>query len=125
MTDDPYASLDGRLRDTFKTDPSAAARIAEAAFADQARAPRRSRLRVAAVVCPAAAVTCLAMALAFWPSRPAPQVEPAAVPLSGSFADGLLVVPLPDGSIAIMGGEARQNRPQYGYGIVLVEGELR
>jgi hypothetical protein len=51
--------------------------------------------------------------------------EPARVSLSGTFTDGLVVVPLPDGSIAITGGEARQARPEYGYGIVLVEGELR
>jgi hypothetical protein len=44
--------------------------------------------------------------------------------LSGSFTAGLLIVALPDGSTAITGGEARQDRPQSGYGIVLVEGEV-
>jgi hypothetical protein len=60
-----------------------------------------------------------------WVPRPAAEPEPATVSLSGSFTDGLLVVSLPDGSVAITGGEARRDRPQDGYGFVLVEGERR
>jgi hypothetical protein len=51
--------------------------------------------------------------------------ETARISLSGTFTEDLLVVPLPDGSVAVTGGEARRERPQHGYGIVLVEGELR
>jgi hypothetical protein len=54
-----------------------------------------------------------------------PPAEPAAAALVGSVTDGLLVVRLPDGSVAVTGGEVRQDRPDDGYGIVLVEGELR
>jgi hypothetical protein len=56
---------------------------------------------------------------------PAAEPEPATVSLSGSFTDGLLVVSLPDGSVAITGGEARRDRPQEGYGLVLIQGEPR
>ncbi|MCU0250675.1 MAG: hypothetical protein MUE61_10720 [Vicinamibacterales bacterium] len=55
----------------------------------------------------------------------APRVEPAGAVLVGSVTDGLLVIPLPDGSTAITGGESRRGRPDDGYGIVFVEGELR
>lgn len=121
MADDPHGPLDGRLRAAFEPDPRTAARVAGRALSERASTRRRGWLGAAA----AAAVVCLAAALAYWPSRPAPQVEPEAAVLSGSLTDGLLVVPLPDGSTSILGGEARQDRPDEGYGIVLVEGELR
>jgi hypothetical protein len=54
-----------------------------------------------------------------------PPAEPAGAVLVGSVTDGLLVIPLPDGSVAITGGEVRQDRPDDGYGIVIVEGGLR
>ena len=70
-------------------------------------------------------MVCLAAVLVCWPSRPVPPAEPAVAVLVGAVTDGRPVVPLPDGSVAISGGEARQGRPDDGYGIVLVEGELR
>ena len=121
MADDPQADLDRRLRDAFEPGPRAAARIAAAALADRAVTRPRRWLGLAA----AAATVCIVSALVFWPSRPLPHVEPAAAVLVGSVSDGLLVVPLPDGSVAITGGEARQDRPDDGYGIVLAEGDLR
>ena len=121
MSDDPHARLDERLRAAFEPGPRAAARIAGAALTDRAATRPRRWLGLAA----AAATVCIASALVFWPSRPARQLEPTAVSLSGSLTDGLLVVPLQDGSVAITGGEARQDRPQDGCGLVLVEGELR
>ena len=121
MADDPQADLDRRLRDAFEPGPRAAARIASAALADRAVTRRRGWLGLAA----AAATVCIVSALVFWPSGPIPHVEPAALSLSGSLTDGLLVVSLPDGSVAITGGDARQDRPQDGFGLVLVEGELR
>jgi hypothetical protein len=73
----------------------------------------------------AAAIVCVTAAIALWPSGPAPHLEPATAALVGSVTDGLLVVPLPDGSVSITGGEPRRGRPDDGYGIVIVEGELR
>ena len=125
MDDHPGLSLDRRLRDAFDPDPRAAAGVAARALAERAARRRRGWLRVAAAVCPAAALVALAVALVRWPSAPAPQVEPTPVSLSGSFTDGLLTVPLPDGSVSITGGDVRLDRPQDGCGIVLVEGELR
>jgi len=121
MSDDPHARLDERLRAAFEPGPRAAARIAGAALADRAVTRPRRWLGLAA----AAATACIVSALVFWPSRPLPHVEPATAVLVGSVSDGILVVPLPDGSVAITGGEERQDRPEDGYGLVLVEGDLR
>jgi len=121
MADDTHAHVDDRLKEAFEPDPRAAARVAGAAYASGAGSWRPGRLAAASAV----AIVCLAAALALWPSRPVPQVEPAGAVLIGSVTDGLLVVPLPDGSVSITGGEARRGRPDDGYGIVFVEGELR
>ena len=121
MADDPHAALDRRLREAFEPDPRAAARIAHGALAGETRRWRPAWTAATA----AAAALCLAAAVAFWPPRPSPVVETPGAFLSGSFTEGLLVVSLPDGSVAITGGETRQDRPDPGYGIVLVEGESR
>jgi hypothetical protein len=121
MSDDPHARLDERLRAAFEPGPPAAARIAGAALSDRAATRPRRWLGLAA----AAATGCIVSALVFWPSRPLPRAEPATADLIGSVTDGLLVVGLPDGSVVITGGEARQDRPDDGYGLVIVEGELR
>jgi ferric-dicitrate binding protein FerR (iron transport regulator) len=121
MADDADADLDRHLRNAFEPESEAVSRVAANALSARAALPRRRWPRVAA----AAAVVCIAAALALWRAQPAPQVEPAEAPLSGSIADGILVVTLPDGSVAISGGEARPGRPDDGYGIVIVEGELR
>ncbi len=118
MADDPHAPLDDRLREAFEADPRAASRVAREALAAHPTARRRGRLAAVS----AAAIVCLAAAIAWWPSGPVPHVEPAGAVLVGSVTDGLLVVPLPDGSTAITGGVARQDRPKEGYGLVLVEG---
>jgi len=118
MADNPDALLDDRLREAFEADPRAVSRVAWEALT--ARATGRRRGRFAAVS--AAAIVGLAAAIALWPPGPAPSVEPAGAVLVGSVTDGLLVIPLPDGSTAITGGVARQDRPKEGYGLVLVEG---
>jgi len=119
MADNPHAPLDDRLRAAFEADPRAASRVAREALAARAEVPRRGWFAAAA------AIVCVAAAIALWPSGPAPHVEPAGGVLVGSVTDGLLVIPLPDGSTAITGGESRRGRPDDGYGIVFVEGELR
>lgn len=121
MADDSHAPLDDRLRKAFEGDPRAVSRVAREALTAHATARRRGWFAAVS----AAAIVCLAAVLVFWPSLPVPHVEPPAAVLVGSVTDGLLVVPLPDGSVAITGGEARQNRPEDGYGLVLVEGDLR
>lgn len=119
MADDPHTSLDRRLREAFEADPRAVARVAKGALAGETR-----RWSPAWTGATAAAALCLAAAVALWPSEPPTELGQGAFP-SGTLTDGVLVVPLPDGSVAISGGEARQDRPDEGYGIVLVEGELR
>lgn len=120
MADEPHAPLDDRLRDAFEADPRATSRVAREALTAHATARRPGRLAAVSV----AAIVCLAAVVVFWPSRPVRHVEPATAVLVGSVTDGLLVVALPDGSTAITGGVARQDRPKEGYGLVLVEGGL-
>jgi hypothetical protein len=82
--------------------------------------------RVAALcVVPGAVLAIIMLLLSVRSPSPGTGPEPARAALSGTVTDGLLVVPLPDGSVAITGGEARQDRPDEGYGFVLVEGERR
>lgn len=131
MTDAPGPDLDGRLREAFAPDPAAVTRVSAVADARSRRGssgPRAASLaRVASLCVTGGAVLAIIMLLRVGSrvTPPAAQPEPATVSLSGSFTDGLLVVPLPDGSVAITGGEARQDRPDEGYGFVLVEGERR
>ncbi|MEW5981677.1 MAG: hypothetical protein AB1806_04825 [Acidobacteriota bacterium] len=138
---DLRADVDARIRAAFEPETGAAARVARAALAADAGSPpgtevehlsparRRTGLRWVGVVA-AAAVVILAASLALQPWRPVTLPEAATVTvgapsLTGSFTDGVLVLSLPDGSVSITGGEARDERPPDGYGIVLVEGEVR
>ena len=124
MTDMRSHDVDTRIRDAFPPDSRSAARIARTALAPR----RRSRQRWLAIAA-AAAIAVLAAALTWRPWQASISHRARAgsddASLTGSFTDGVLVVPLPDGSVSIVGGEAREDRPPDGYGIVLVEGELR
>jgi hypothetical protein len=130
MTDGPGPDFDRRLREAFAPDPAAVARVSTGV---DARARRRSPRPAAALLARVAALcvtggaVVAALMLLIEPQGPSSAVEPepATVSLSGSFTDGLLVVSLPDGSVAITGGEARRDRPQEGYGFVIVQGEPR
>ena len=122
MPDEPRPDVDRRLRGALGDDPAAAARIVEGALAPSTPAPNRRWLRLVA----GAAAVCIAAALALWPSPPATEPKPPPeLSLSGSFTDGLLAVSLPDGSMSITSSGAREDRPPDGYGIVLVEGEIK
>jgi hypothetical protein len=122
MPDEPRPDVDRRLRGAFGDDPAAVARIVEGALARSTTAPNRGWLRLVA----GAAAVCIAAALVFWPSPPATEPKPPpTLSLSGSFTDGLLAVSLPDGSTSITSAGAREDRPPDGYGIVLVEGEIK
>ena len=108
MADNPHAPLDDRLREAFEADPRAVSRVAREALTAHATGRRRGWLAAVS----AAAIVCLAAAIAWWPPGPAPRVEPAGAVLVGSVTDGLVVVPLPDGSMAITGGVSRRERPE-------------
>ena len=120
MTHEEPPDVDRRLRDAFRLDPRVVAKVVRAALEPEARVPLRWRLAAGA----GAAVVAVSAALALWPHRPA-QVPPEDMSLSGSFTNGVLVLPLPDGSVSISDDGTRESRPPDGYGIVLVEGELR
>ena len=129
MTDGPGPDIDRRIRDAFACDPAAVRRVAVGADARSRRHSAGRRLafasRLAALCVTGGAV--LAIVMLLLPVRmppPGTGPEPARVALSGTVTDGLLVVPLPDGSVAIAGGEPRRDWPREGYGIVLVEGGL-
>ena len=120
MDDELRPDIDRRLREAFEPGPGAVNRVREGAAARSRRVSASRRVALAASV----AAICVAAALALW--RP-PRVAAPGPPelLAGSLSDGVISVPLPDGSTFITGGQARLNRPSDGYGIVLVEGELR
>jgi hypothetical protein len=127
MRDDSAVDVDRKLRDVFRPDATAVDRVAEAALA--ASFSRRRGLLAGFVVGVVAVVT--ALGLVTWLSRP-PAVAPTgtaaqkgSAELSGFFADGVLVVPVPDAGVVIVGLGERDPRPPDGYGIVLVEGEAR
>jgi peptidoglycan/LPS O-acetylase OafA/YrhL len=124
MTDESTPDIDRRIRDAFTPDPGAVARVVRGALATAAPVSRRKWQGIAA----AAAVSVLAGLLLLW--QPWPETGPEsgqAVPLSlsGCFAEGILVISLPDGSASIVGGAAREERPREGQGIVLVEGAIQ
>jgi len=154
MTEPDTPDIDHRLREAFEDDAAAATRVARAVLADEdvrnrrvtrfaltvdaagdGRLDRRSAAATApharrrwAAVAAGAAVLLVASALVFWPARPLP--DPAAEPseppmLSGVITDGALVVSMPDGSTSISWGDARDDRPPDGSGIVFVEGAIR
>lgn len=122
MTHDPLREVDRRLRETFEPDAVAVARVvAGAASAGSARR-RRRLLRLAWA---AAALFAVGGTAAFWHSRSVRRPEPPELVLSGSFTDDVLVLSAPDGSLSLSGPGARDDRPPDGYGIVLVEGDLK
>jgi hypothetical protein len=130
MTDESRPDIDRRLREAFACDPAAVRRVAAGADARSRRNAKGRRMAVAArvaalCVAPGAVLAIIMLLRPAQMPPPGTGPEPARVALPGTVTEGLRVVPLPDGSIAVTGGEARQGRPDDGYGIVLVEGELR
>jgi len=129
MKSEPSDPMDARLREAFAVDHTAAAQIARRALV-----PRHERGRpvMRRVLLALAALNACAV-VAVWLSRPAPVprtpaitgAEKEVVELTGSLVDGVLIVPIPDGTIVIDGPGRRDDRPSDGYGIVLVEGEVR
>jgi len=112
--------IDRQVRDAFDCRPEAVARVLARATADT---PPKRAVRWVMAAAATVATVLIATAITYWPS----QREPApldSLSLSGSFTDGVLVVPLPDGSVSIAGDGSRDDRPPDGCGIVLVEGEF-
>jgi hypothetical protein len=80
----------------------------------------------------AAATTALVLLAIMLVPRPQPAGMPAPdapadaqFVLSGTITDGILVVPMPDGSVLISGGEGRSDRLPDGVALVVAEGESR
>jgi hypothetical protein len=72
----------------------------------------------------ALAAVVVLLAIGVWQRQPAPDLPPSGE-LDGWFAGDVLVAPMADGSVAIIGPGARDDRPPDGLGIVLVSGEDR
>jgi hypothetical protein len=121
MPDQLEPDVDERLRRAFDPDASAAARVAAEAIARPWRALYGRRLAFAA----GAGMLCVAAVLALWKSPPPAEPELAVPFLTASCIDGVVILPLPDGSVSATSGEARDDRPPEGRGIILVEGVLR
>lgn len=120
MTHERPPDVDRRLRDAFPRDTHAVSRVIRGALASDARQRVHWRMALAGGF----ALALLAAVLGVWPARPVPAPSDVTT-LSGSFARGLLVLSMPDGSVSISDGGTREDRPPDGYGILLVEGELK
>jgi len=127
MTTEPNAHVDETLREAYAVDEAAADRVIGRALAARPRHVGRTRLRASLAL----AAVGLSAGLVAWLSRPAivpPAVvmaPPAATQLSGSFVDGVLIVPIPGDGVVIAGPGRREDRPPDGSGIVFVEGDVR
>ena len=138
MATERHEDVDVRLREVFATDQVAASRVAHRALTNSQRRPggRSTWLRVRHLwprtrpVRASLALGAIAMCavLAAWQLRPAvvqaPETRQPVIQLSGSFIDGVLVVPFPDDSVVIASAE-RRDRPRDGSGIVVVEGDVK
>ena len=122
MAPDPPDDIDRKVRESFDVEPATVKRIV--AGAQGAAAVPRQRTWALRAVGATAGVMALAAAVAWWPRPP---VVPAPVDsvVSGSLADGVLVLTWPDGSASILGADRSGERPPDGFGIVLVEGGSR
>lgn len=123
---EPNDRVDQALRDAFAVEDAVAGRVSAQALA----APTHHRRRASRVASLALAAVTLCAGLMAWLSRP--PVRPsrattaaANVELTGSFVDGVLIVPIPDDVIVIAGPDHRDGRPPEGSGVVLVEGDAR
>lgn len=127
MTTEPNEHVDQALRDAFAVDDGVARRVSARALA----APPHRRRRAPLVASLALAAVTLCAALLAWLSRP--PVRPSLVTtapvdvteLTGSFVDGVLIVPIPGDVIVIAGPDQRDDRPPEGSGVVLLEGDAR
>jgi hypothetical protein len=116
---DQEADLDRRLREAFEDDPAASERLVRAVSAVPPGRGRSGRGLAAGLV---ATVSVAVAALGLWSLRPAPAPAAPGAP-DASFTDGVLVLPLSDGTTAILGPGTRDERPPEGFGIVLISGD--
>jgi hypothetical protein len=127
MTTEPNEHVDQTLRDAFAVDDNVARRVSDHALV----ALPRHRRRASVVASLALASVTLCAGLVAWLSRP--PVGPSRVTtapanvteLTGSFVDGVLIVPIPGDVIVIAGPGPRDDRPPEGSGVVLLEGDVR
>jgi len=132
MTTEPHVDLDQQLRDAFAPEPAAVARVADQALREAPRGRPRRRAIIWIAVSPAIVLLAAAIAIRISTpadTKPAAPLEtldtPSGPALSAFFTGGALVVPVSDTDIVIIGAGERGERPPDGFGIVLVEGELR
>ncbi|OFW09559.1 MAG: hypothetical protein A3H96_19000 [Acidobacteria bacterium RIFCSPLOWO2_02_FULL_67_36] len=124
---EPNEHVDRTLRDAFAVGDDVARRVSDHALAAPPHRPRRAPLVASLAL---AAVT-LCAGLVAWLSRP--PVRPSHVTtapanvteLTGSFVDGVLIVPIPGDVIVIAGPGQPDDRPPEGSGVVLLEGDAR
>jgi hypothetical protein len=127
MTTEPNEHVDQTLRDAFAVDDDVARRVSANALA----APPHHRRRAPLVASLALAAVTLCAGLVAWLSRT--PVHPSLVTtapanvteLTGSFVDGVLIIPIPGDVIVIAGPDQRDDRPPEGSGVVLLEGDAR
>jgi hypothetical protein len=121
MSDELRPDLDERIRRAFEPGTVLVRRVVQGAMGGPLRVLPWRPIAFAA----GASVLCVAAVLALWMS-PNPVEPESAVPiLTAACIDGVVVLPMPDGSVSASSGEARDDRPPKGRGIILVEGASR
>lgn len=127
MTTEPNERVDQTLRDAFAVGDDVAKRVSDDALA----APPHHRRRAPLVASLALAAVTVCAGVVAWLSYP--PIRPSLVTkapkdvteLTGSFVDGVLIVPIPGDAIVIAGPGQRDDRPPKGSGVVLLEGGAR
>jgi hypothetical protein len=118
--------IDRRVREAFEPDALSVARVTAGSVS---AAPAHDRGRRQALRLAWVGGTVLAAALGtavYWRAASGPRAEPVPADLiTGSFAGDVLVLSEPDGSVSLSGPGTREDRPPEGFGIVLVEGDLK
>jgi hypothetical protein len=119
MTGDP-PDLDRRVRAAFDPAPETVEAVVAAASSDGLARGRRRPL----ILGLAAAAVVVLTAVGLWRGGPNPVGDPVQVQdLDAWFDDEVLVVPLPDGSVTLVGPGHRADRPPDGVGVAIVMGD--
>jgi len=117
-----HDDVDRRIRAAFEPDPAVVEEVI-AASASGRRVSSSRRGSRAMLVAAAAGLMALTAA-GFWARGPARSaVSPGNGGIDAWFDDEVLVMPLPDGSVSLVGPGGRDDRPADGDGIVLVLGD--
>jgi hypothetical protein len=127
MTTEPNERVDQTLRDAFAVGDDVAERVSEHVL--EARSHHRRRAGLVASFALASVTLCAGVVawLSYPPIRPSlvTNVPKDVTELTGSFLDGVLIVPIPGDVIVIAGPDQRDDRPPEGSGVVVLEGDAR